>query len=637
MTQFNRLRSAARRLPAIAAALIAGLSLLWGFAAQAASRRVALVVGVANYQAVSPLRNTINDSIRMAATLERLGFEVTRVADPGRSDFVRAIRDFGANARDAEASVFFYAGHALEVSGHNWLLPVDAKLESTLDLRLEALDIEAVLDRAQLAHTAIMFLDACRNNPFAEKLAGETRGGAARGLARIDPASGVLVAFATAPGQVALDGNGANSPFTEALLRYIETPGLEVRQLMSRVRADVRQSTKDQVPWEQSALEGDFFFVAPVKIALPVPAAVPAPAFDTEFLFWDTVRNSAVSLDYEAYLVKFPQGVYSSLARIRIAALLPATVPVPAPAAPTAAPPPPAKPAEAAVVPLSSFTPDVPAQEPAPAPAAAVPAVVAAPAVAAAPVQVAVLVSAAVAEPPPVAAAAIPAAAPPAIPVPAAPVKAPVRDLPAAAVQPVTPAAAPVVVATIAPVQTPAASKAALTRQMESQLKTLGCYSGDTDEDWNGAAASAAVVRLNRANPGRNLLGEPSEELLTRLTGKDVKSCAPECRTGFSAQGGNCVRNACDKGEVRTSRGFCVELPQAQEPVRQRPRPPRHAARPPVVEEPAPAPVRPRPHLQRRVTVDPPPVRQHRPVIVRERPSGPSGGCFTVDGRQYCS
>ena len=222
-------------------------------------RRVALVVGVSNYHSVSPLKNTLNDAQRMGAALERLGFEVTRVADPTRADFVRAIRDFGARAHEADASLFFYAGHALEVSGHNWLLPVDAKLESTLDLKLEALDVDTVLDRAQLARTAIMFLDACRNNPFADRLVAENRGAAARGLARIDPTSGVFVAFATAPGQVALDGNGADSPFTEALLRYIETPGLEIRQLMSRVRADVHQATKDQQPWEQSALEGDFF------------------------------------------------------------------------------------------------------------------------------------------------------------------------------------------------------------------------------------------------------------------------------------------------------------------------------------------------------------------------------------------
>ncbi|MBK9081875.1 MAG: caspase family protein [Rhizobiales bacterium] len=313
---------------ALALALAVALAFAACSAASAATaKRVALVVGIAHYQAVSPLKNTTNDAERMAASLERLGFEVVKSLDPDRASFETALRNFGAKARNAEASVFFYAGHAIEVQGRNWLLPVDAKLETSRDLRFEALDVEAVLDQAQASRIALMFLDACRNNPFSEKLARGVRGEASRGLARIDPAAGVLVAFATAPGQVALDGTGDNSPFTEALLKHIETPGLEIRQLMARVRSDVRRATRDQVPWEQSALEGEFFFRDPVAAAQTAPAIAapvqpaPPPALDPDALFWDSVRGSSSEAELSAYLERFPNGVYAALARSRLAQL----------------------------------------------------------------------------------------------------------------------------------------------------------------------------------------------------------------------------------------------------------------------------------------------------------------------------
>ena len=379
--------------PAIVFALVA-LTAGW-FAALAPStasaatgKRVALVVGIANYQSVAPLKNTTNDADRMAAMFERLGFEVVKAMDPGRGKFEEALRSFGAKARQAEASVFFYAGHAIEVEGRNWLLPADARLETKQDLRFEAVDVEAVLDQAQAARIAVMFLDACRNNPFATRIAsGDTRAAATRGLARIDPAAGVLVAFATAPGQVALDGAGEHSPFTEALLKHIETPGLEIRQLMARVRSDVRRATRDQVPWEQSALEGEFYFRSPAAQPAPAPALAaappPPPALDPEALFWDSVRGSDSEAEISAYLEKFPSGLYAALARNRLAQLrqaraaqvaglspqpAPAVAPQPASpavvAAPAVPPPPPL-----ATPPESLSRQSVAAAPPSPAPA----------------------------------------------------------------------------------------------------------------------------------------------------------------------------------------------------------------------------------------------------------------------------
>ena len=578
----NRHSNAApRRLSFCLACLALCLALTWDHSlAHAAGRRVALVVGVSSYQAVSPLRNTLNDAQRMGAALERLGFEVTRVNDPTRADFVRSIRDFGTRSHEADASVFFYAGHALEVAGHNWLLPVDAKLESTLDLQLEALDVDTVLDRAQLARTAIVFLDACRNNPFADRLASKSRGGAARGLARIDPASGVFVAFATAPGQVAQDGNGADSPFTEALLRYIEMPGLEIRQLMSRVRADVRQATKDQQPWEQSALEGDFYFIEPAKAppAVAVAPPPPPPAIDNEALFWDTIRASASAADYDAYLKKFPDGLYAALARNRLEALrLPMAV---APTAPAAPPP---------------------------------------------------------VSPPPVVVAAAPPAVVPAAPVAPAPVAAIVPPPPPAPSSPVATPAPPPVVAALPPAQAPAPDRQAIVRQLQTRLQALKCHAGDIDGEW--PATSAALTRLARANPAIKLAAEaePSEHLLTRLAAADIKACPPVCGNGFAARGDGCVRIACDVDEVRNRRGVCVAAPQAVAPEPAPPRRHHRIVRPQPAEPPPPV-AHARPRHQPRIAAEPV-VRQRRIPIVRERPTGGGGGgrCFTVDGRQYCS
>ena len=288
-----------------------------------AGNRVALVVGVAKYKFVPELANTINDANKMAESLKRLNFDVTLVTNPSRPEFETALMEYGNRINNAEASIFFYAGHALEVSGRNWLLPADAKLNSARDLRFQAIDVQGVLDQTQSSRASLLFLDACRNNPFSEILSRGTRGQPSRGLAPIDPATGIYVAFATAPGQVASDGTGANSPFTEALLKHIETPGLEIRQLMNRVRADVRTKTGDQIPWEQSALEGDFYFSPPkpsptIGIRTSQDVAPRSPSIDNEGLFWDSIRNSVDPEDFAAYLKQFPTGIYSDLAKNRV-------------------------------------------------------------------------------------------------------------------------------------------------------------------------------------------------------------------------------------------------------------------------------------------------------------------------------
>jgi uncharacterized caspase-like protein len=285
-----------------------------------AGGRVALVVGVSKYEHAASLPNTLNDAKDMSTALKRLGFDVDTVLDPSRADLEAAVRRYGDGSAGAEASVFYYSGHALEAGGHNWILPATANINSERDLRFEAVDLNTILEQTDgTAKVSIAFLDACRDNPFAGRISSSGRG-LSRGLERVElSSSGVLVAFSTAPGQVALDRVGAerNSPFTAALLSHLETAGLEVKSLLSRVTKDVVEETKGkQRPWQNSSLEDEFYFVVPQGGA-PVAQAPP----NLETVFWDSIKASHNSADFQAYLKQFPKGVFVELARNRLGML----------------------------------------------------------------------------------------------------------------------------------------------------------------------------------------------------------------------------------------------------------------------------------------------------------------------------
>lgn len=242
--------------------------ILIGLIRPADARRVALVIGNSAYEYATPLANPKNDANALAAALERLGFEVVKGVDLKRSEFERTVRDFARTVRGADAALLFYAGHGLQVNGRNYLAPIDAKLSDEVDLEFEALRLETVLSQMEReVKTNLVFLDACRDNPLARNLArsmGTRSASVGRGLARVDSGIGTLIAFATEPGNVALDGDGNNSPFTSALLKHIETPGLDIAQMMRRVRRDVMKLTAErQVPWNNSSLTGDFYFAGP--------------------------------------------------------------------------------------------------------------------------------------------------------------------------------------------------------------------------------------------------------------------------------------------------------------------------------------------------------------------------------------
>lgn len=234
-----------------------------------ADKRLALVIGNGNYKHAGTLANPRNDASDVQAALKVFGFKVILGLDLDRKEMDAKIREFARALSDADTAVLFYAGHGLQVAGQNYLIPIDAKLESERDLEFEAVRVEMIMRQLELereAKTSIVFLDACRNNPLSRNLARSmgTRGASVgQGLAQIDAGVGSFIAFSTQPGNVALDGSGRNSPFAAALTKRMKEGGRNLNTLMIEVRKDVLAATGGkQVPWDHSALTGDFYFDA---------------------------------------------------------------------------------------------------------------------------------------------------------------------------------------------------------------------------------------------------------------------------------------------------------------------------------------------------------------------------------------
>jgi len=221
------------------------------------SRRIALVIGNNAYQN-APLKNPVNDAEDIADTLGEFGFEVILKKNADQRDMEDAIRNFGKQLGTGGVGLFYFAGHGIQVEGRNYLIPINARIESESDVKYEAIDAGRVLGKMEDAENKlnIVIIDACRNNPFARAFRTSERG-----LARMDAPTGSLIAYATAPGEVAVDGPERNGIFTKYLLKHIGTQGLPIEQVLKRVRIDVVNETDGkQVPWESSSLMGEFVF-----------------------------------------------------------------------------------------------------------------------------------------------------------------------------------------------------------------------------------------------------------------------------------------------------------------------------------------------------------------------------------------
>jgi uncharacterized caspase-like protein len=242
-----------------------------------ADKRVAFVVGNGAYKNVAQLPNPPIDAKAMASVLRNVGFDVVEGTNLTRDTMTEKLLDFGKKAQGADVAVFFYAGHGIAISGTNYLLPVDADIKSEMDVKLgAAINIDLTLDQTMSdAKVKLVFLDACRDNPFAAKIKSNsaTRSVSVQtGLAEMKSGEGTLIAFATGPGQTALDGQeGTNSPFTRALIAHVTQPGVEIQQAMTEVRAQVNDETnKGQLPWGHTNLIGAVYLnpaAAPVANA----------------------------------------------------------------------------------------------------------------------------------------------------------------------------------------------------------------------------------------------------------------------------------------------------------------------------------------------------------------------------------
>jgi uncharacterized caspase-like protein len=233
----------------------------------AAGKRIALVIGNAAYTQAGALTNPVNDAADMAKALTAYGFDVILGLDLDRRGFDEKVRAFSQALEEADDAVLFYAGHGLQVAGRNYLIPVDARLRSERDLDFEAIQLDFVLKQMEVGRdgkTNVVFLDACRNNPLAANLArsmGTRSANVGKGLAEVQTGVGTFISYSTQPGNVALDGEGRNSPFTAALSKRIPERGRNLTALMIEVRKDVLKVTGGaQVPWDHSALTNDFFF-----------------------------------------------------------------------------------------------------------------------------------------------------------------------------------------------------------------------------------------------------------------------------------------------------------------------------------------------------------------------------------------
>jgi hypothetical protein len=223
----------------------------------AAERRTALVIGNSAYSS-GPLKNPVNDAADVATALKRAGFSVTLKKDASFREMMEAIEEFGNILKKGGVGLFYFAGHGVQVSGVNYLLPIGARINKEGDVRYEAVDAGRILAEMENANNGfnIVLLDACRDNPF-----GKSFRSASRGLAIVTNApTGTFISYSTGAGQVARDGTGKNSPYTSAVLQYMQEPGVSITDVFIKVRQKLRKET-GQVPWELSSLEGNFFFI----------------------------------------------------------------------------------------------------------------------------------------------------------------------------------------------------------------------------------------------------------------------------------------------------------------------------------------------------------------------------------------
>jgi hypothetical protein len=315
----NRMIGHARLQSAFIALLAMAAVLLPMAPSFATAKRLALVIGN-NAYTDGMLKNPINDARTMAATLTDLGFEVHKLENADRGAMQRAVLEFGRKLNEETVGLFYFAGHGMQVRGANYLIPVKASIQSEDEVEVEGVDVAYVLARMATAKNQfnIVILDACRNNPFQRSFRSSNNG-----LAAISAPTGTLIAYATAPGSVASDGDAANGVYTAELAQAIRQPGVSMEEAFKRARGGVIARTQGkQTPWESSSVVGNFMFrdaPAGQQVAsLNAPAGVVQKDDAAEIAFWNSVKDSRKPSDFQAYLDSYPSGSFEKLARARV-------------------------------------------------------------------------------------------------------------------------------------------------------------------------------------------------------------------------------------------------------------------------------------------------------------------------------
>ncbi|HMM92917.1 caspase family protein [Bradyrhizobium sp.] len=500
-----------------------------------AEKRVALVLGNSNYQNVAPLANPVNDSARIAATLKDAGFDVVDSRrDLAAGETRRALRDFADRARDADIAVVYYAGHGIEVDGANYLIPVDARLERDTDVYDEAFSLDRILIAIEPAKKLrLVILDACRDNPFARSMKRTVASRAiGQGLAKVEPTSpNVLIAYSAKAGSTAADGDGQNSPFTSALSHHLTKPGLDVRRAFGFVRDEVLKTTNNrQEPFVYGSLGGEDVPLVPAPRQAPVAAAPAAPAMSAQA---EARRDYELALQIgnksalNAFLAQYPDGFYASLAKLQLDKIAAEDARVAATEK--------ARLAEQERVRLVAEGAQRSQQAKAEAEAMAAEQA----RVAAEKAKQVAQEQAAAAEQKRVAAES------------------------AAADRAPTPAPADKAVNVAA--LTPAPAQPDVTKSVQSELRRVGCLSGNADGNWNNAS-QRSLTQFNRYAGTRLDTRVASVDTLDTIKLKSSRVCPLVCEHGFKAEGDRCTRIVCAEGSYLNDDNEC-EKRRAKKPV----------------------------------------------------------------------
>lgn len=508
-----------------------------------AEKRVALVVGNSNYKNAAALPNPANDAAAIAATLKGAGFDIVESKlDLQAADMRRALRDFADQARDSDIAVVYYAGHGIEMDGTNYLIPTDARLERDTDIYDEAFSLDRVLLAIEPARQLrLVIVDACRNNPFADTMKRTVSSrSVSRGLARVEPTTtNTLVAFAAKAGLTALDGNSKNSPYATALVKYIATPGLDLRRAFGFVRDDVLQATGNrQEPYVYGSLGGADVALVPGKAVASTPAPNPQSEIRRDFELALQLGNKDA---LGAFLAQYPDGYYASLAKLQLAKIAAEDARLAATEK--------ARLAEQERTRLANEGAQKTDQEKAAAAAKAAEES----RVAAEKTKQVVQEQVAEAERQQVPADTSAAAPSPQNQMAAAD---PIASEPAAA-------SPPVIERTQAPSQGPNLAsleagppQAELVKSVQSELRRVGCLSAATDGEWN--AASQRSMTLFNKNAGTKFDTKlASLDALNAIKLKPSRVCPLICGHGFKADGDQCTRIVCGAGSFLNDDNEC--------------------------------------------------------------------------------